>query len=136
MDEELIEKIRKNFNNQDNGFVSYNNIVIDEIKKDYAKLHVDITKNALNPSNIAHGGLIFGLADTAMGTVAYTTGKKAITINAQIDYLKPCKGKRITAIAEPLKVGRNVAVYRARIYTDEDVLSATVTGTFYFTTDL
>ena len=135
MDKELIEKIMKNFNDN-NGFVSYNNIVIDELKEGYAKLHVDLTKDALNPSNMAHGGLIFGLADTAMGTVAYTTGRKAITVNAQIDYLKQCKGKRITAVAEPLKVGRNIAVYRAHVYTDEDVLSATVTGTFCFTTDL
>ena len=114
------------------GFIKYNNIHVEEIKKDYAKCYVDITEDSLNPSGIAHGGLLFGLADSTMGIAARTTGRNVVTINAQIDYLKPGTGKKITCIAEPLKIGKTTAVYRANIYTEKETLAATVTGTFFF----
>lgn len=114
------------------GFIKYNNMHIEELKDNYAKMYVDITEDSLNPSNIAHGGLLFGLADSVMGMVARTNGKNVVTINSQIDYLRPGKGKRITAIAEPLKVGKTTAVYKTEIYTDENILCATATGTYYF----
>lgn len=115
-----------------NGFMKYNNMQIDELKDNYAKMHVDITENSLNPSNIAHGGLLFGLADSVMGMAARTNGRNVVTINSQIDYIKPGKGKSITAETEVLKVGKSTAVYRANIYTDENVLCATATATYFF----
>lgn len=114
------------------GFIKHNNMHVAEIKQDYCKMYVELNEDSLNPSAIAHGGLLFGLADTTMGMAARTTGRNVVTINAQIDYLKPGKGKRITCIAEPLKIGKTTAVYRANIYTEKEELAATVTGTFFF----
>lgn len=114
------------------GFIKYNNMHIEELKDNYAKMHVDITEDSLNPSNIAHGGLLFGLADSVMGMAARTNGKNVVTINSTIDYLRPGKGKCITAIASALKVGKTTAVYRTEIYTDENILCATATGTYFF----
>ena len=95
-------------------------------------MSVELAENSVNPNGIAHGGLLFGLADTTMGLLARTTGRNIVTINAQIDYLKPGKGSQITCIAEPLKVGKTTAVYRANIYNEEKTLISTVTGTFFF----
>ena len=114
------------------GFVKHNNYKIEEITSEYCKMSVELTEDSLNPNGTAHGGLIFGLADTAMGVVARTTGRNVTTINAQIDYLRPGKGKIITCIAEPLKIGKTTAVLRANIYNEEDTLISTVTGTFFF----
>lgn len=127
MYKQIIEYVEKT-----PGFIKYNNIHIAEIKDNYAKCYVDITEDSLNPSGIAHGGLLFGLADSTMGIAARTTGRNVVTINAQIDYLKPGKGNRITCIVEPLKIGKTTAVYRANIYTEEETLAASVTGTFFF----
>ncbi len=129
--EEMYKEII-NYIENNRGFIKHNNIHIEELEKNYAKCYVELTEDSLNPSGIAHGGLLFGLADSAMGIAARTNGKNVVTINAQIDYLKPGKGKRITCIAEPLKVGKTTAVYRANIYTEKDVLAASVTGTFFF----
>ncbi len=114
------------------GFIKYNNMHIEELSDNKAKMYVDITEDSLNPSNIAHGGLIFGLADSVMGMAARTNGRNVVTINSNIDYLRPGKGQRLTAIATPLKVGKTTAVYKTEIYTDEDVLCATATGTYFF----
>ncbi len=114
------------------GFISHNQYKVEEVTSEYCKMTVELTENSLNPNKTAHGGLLFGLADTTMGVLARTTGRNITTINAQIDYLKPGKGTKITCIAEPLKVGKTTAVYRANIYNEEETLISTVTGTFFF----
>lgn len=129
--EKMYQEIIKYVENTP-GFIKYNNIHIEEIKDNYCKCYVDITENSLNPSGFAHGGLLFGLADSTIGMAARTNGRNVVTINSQIDYLKPGKGKKITCIAEPLKVGKTTAVYRANIYTEENVLAASATATFMF----
>lgn len=124
----LIKKLVKD----DAGFIKFNNIHLDELDEKHAKLSLDITKNSLNPSGFVHGGLIFTLADSAMGMLARATGSNVVTVNAQIDYLKPGKGNKIYAIAEPIKKGKTISVYKASIFNEKDELISTVTGTFYF----
>lgn len=129
--EEIYDEIN-NYIENNPGFIKYNNMHIEEIKKDYCKMYIDITEDSLNHHNIVHGGLIFGLADTTMGMAAITTGNNIVTINAQIDYLKAGTGKKITCIAEPLKIGKSTAVYRANVYNEDELLIATITGTYFF----
>ncbi len=129
--EEMYQRIFEYVENHP-GFMKYNNMHLEELKDNYAKMYVDLTENSLNPSNMAHGGLLFGLADSVMGMAARTNGRNVVTINSSIEYLKPGKGKRITAEAEMLKVGKSTAVYRANMYTDENVLCATATATYFF----
>ena len=129
--EQMLELANKTIN-ETPGFIKHNNYKVEEVTNEYCKMSVELTENTINPNGTAHGGLIFGLADTTMGVLARTTGRNIVTINAQIDYLKPGKGNKITCIAEPLKVGKTTAVYRANIYNEEETLISTVTGTFFF----
>ncbi len=129
--EQMLELAKKTIN-ETPGFIKHNNFKVEEVTNEYCKMSVELTENSVNPNGIAHGGLLFGLADTTMGLLARTTGRNIVTINAQIDYLKPGKGSQITCIAEPLKAGKTTAVYRANIYNEEKTLISTVTGTFFF----
>jgi acyl-CoA thioesterase len=129
--EEMLELARKTIN-ETPGFIKHNNMQVLELSQERSKMKVDLTENSLNPNGVAHGGLLFGLADTTMGLLARTTGRNVTTINAQIDYLKPGKGKVITCMAEPLKIGKTTAVLRANIYNEEETLISTITGTFFF----
>lgn len=131
--EEVYQAIQE-FVEKNSGFMKYNKMHVEEIKDNYAKMSVELDENSLNPMGIAHGGLLFGLADSTMGMAARTNGASAVTINSQIDYIRPGKGKKITAIATPLKVGKSTAVYRCELYRDDGELCATVTGTYYFLT--
>ncbi len=132
MSEELTkENIMKRFN-EDPGFMKYNNYQLEELEEDKSVMSVELNENSLNPSGIAHGGLVFGLADTAMGMLAYLTGRKVVTVDANINYLKPCKGSKVTCVAEPVKVGKTIGVYQASIYNENKELAATVIGTYFF----
>ena len=125
------ENIIKEFDN-DNGFIKHNNIHIEKLEDDIAILYANLSKESLNPNNTVHGGLIFALADTAIGTLCYATGVKAVTIDSNINYLKPCRGNIMKCIATPIKVGKTIGVYKAEIYNSKNELSAIVTANYMF----
>ncbi len=115
------------------GFIKNNHIKILETKeKESATLKADINENCMNPYGIVHGGLIFGLGDTAMGVVARTTGRNAVTLSSNITYLKPSTGKYLIAKAEMIKNGKTTCYLRTNIYNDKDILVATMDANYYY----
>ena len=115
----IEEEVKKHFE-ENSGWIKHNGLQIDEITKEKVTTSVELTKNHLNPHGIAHGGLIFGLADSSMGMLASLTGKKVVTVNSTINYLRPCGGSKLVCIAEPVKVGITLGVYKASIYNDKN----------------
>lgn len=129
MDKELQKEL-----NETEGFTKYNNFNFIELTKDDIKVEVELTDVSMNPYNMAHGGLTFSLADTAMGLLVRShTGIPAITINSQIDFLKPGTGKKLIATAKIIKDGKKVLVAKSEVKNDEGKLIATATGTYYLT---
>ena len=116
---------------KDNGFMSYNGLYIVEAKENYVKIGVDITEKSLNPFGIVHGGLIYTLADSAMGIALATTGKSGVTLNSTIDYLTPGKGKKLIADTEIVKDAKSIVVFRVNIKDENDTLVSVASGTYY-----
>jgi len=73
----------------------------------------------LNPAGIPHGGAIFTLGDLAF-SVASNAFAERVTLSLQHDitYFKPARGKVLLAEARCLKHGRSVSYYEVGI-TDE-----------------
>lgn len=116
---------------KDNGFMSYNGLYIVEAKENYVKIGVDITEKSLNPFGIVHGGLIYTLADSAMGIALATTGRSGVTLNSTIDYLTPGKGEKLFADTEIVKDGKSIVVFRVNIKDENDTLVSVASGTYY-----
>lgn len=114
-------------------YMKYNNFKLDEISNNHVKLSASINENSENPSGFVHGGLIYSLADSAMGLLGRVNYKNVVTINATINYLKPTVGKFFYAVAKPVRIGATIAVYNCDIYNDKNEITATCTGTYYFT---
>ena len=115
------------------GFIKLNKYHVLEIAKgEKTVMEADITEDSLNPFNFAHGGFIFGLGDTAMGVVARTTGRNAVTLSSNITYLKPSTGKYLIAKAEMIKNGKTTCYLRTNIYNDKDILVATMDANYYY----
>ena len=129
--QELKNQIEEQFLNKE-GFIKDNKIKLEEVSINYAKISMEIETKHLNPSGIVHGGIIFSLADTVMGIAARTNMTNVVTVNAQIDFLRPGKTKKLTATANNLRVGHSFAVYQAEITDDDNKLISTCTATFYF----
>ena len=115
-----------------NGFVSNNNYKLIDVDDNYCELEGIITDTSLNPYNIAHGGYIFGLADTAAGIAARTKGRNAVTVSSSISYIRMVKGDKIKAIAKCLKEGKNISNYEVEILDEDNKLSAKVLIEYYY----
>ena len=113
-----------------NDFNYHNGIIIDKVSKDVVEAHVDTTKESLNIWGIVHGGLIFGLADIAIGVLCYANGHESVTIDSNVNYLKPLK-KYAKAVATIIKQGKTISLYKADIFNEKEELCATVTMNYY-----
>ncbi len=114
------------------GFIANNNYNIIEVKENYCELEGILTESSMNNFNVAHGGYIFGLADTAAGVAAMTTGKNAMTIDANINYLRPAVGNKLIAVATSIKIGKSISVFDVTIKNDEEKLIAKSTITYAY----
>ena len=128
MDKE--EAIRKLV--EEEGFFKHNNYEIVEATEESCILKASITKSALNPYGIPHGGFIFGLGDNVMGMIASSTGRPAVTQNSTINYLRPAKTEYITAKAEMIKQGKTTAYIQAKIYDANEKLIAVMDANYFY----
>lgn len=113
------------------GFTGYCGIVIDEAEDGFCRGHVEIEAHHLNPRGVVHGGLLSTLLDVTAGTaaiVAFDSPRWAVTQSADVHYLRPARGKRLTAEARAIKAGRSVAFVRAEVF--DETGSLVTVGSF------
>ena len=115
----LTEIAKEKLNNIE-GFIKSNNYNILKVDNNYCEMEGIITETSMNHLGIVHGGYIFGLADTTAGIAAMSEGRNVVTIDSNINYLKPAKGNKITAIAKPIKIGKTITVYEVYVNNEEN----------------
>lgn len=127
-----LTNIAKDTLKKDNGFVTANNYKVLKVEENYCEMEGIITDSSNNPFGMAHGGYIFGLADTAAGIAAMTDQRTAVTVNSNIEYLKPGKGEKLLAIAKALKTGKSISVIEVSIYDTDSNLLAKANVTYFY----
>jgi acyl-CoA thioesterase len=102
-------------------------------------LTMDVTPNALNSYGYVHGGMLFTLADYAMGAAARALveeGASPVTLEAKANFLTNVKEGRLVARSTALHRGTHVIMLETRIHAaDTNELVMIVTGTFYIIRD-
>jgi len=87
----------------------------------------------LNPGGIIHGGVIASLLDIAIGLALRTRLSVEfahVTTQLHINYLKPCRSGRVTAIGKALHQGRRTGYGEATLTDDRDRVLARASGSF------
>ena len=80
-------------------------ISIEEAREDYARISMVVRADMLNSHGIAHGGMIFALADTAFAYVCNGANHASVAAQASIVFLdKVVEGESL--IAEATEVAR------------------------------
>ena len=125
-----MQKIIELFEND--RFAQNAGIKIIEAKPGYAKCSMLITDNHLNGIGILMGGATFTLADYTFSLAANSYDKVAVTLNANISYLRPCSKGTVTAIAEEITRTNSIGTYKIDVVDEEQKLIAQVTGTCHF----
>jgi acyl-CoA thioesterase len=99
-----------------------------------ARFELEVTPAHLNPNGVLHGGVIYSVADTAMGAALVSrldSGEQCATLEIKMNYLAPVTGGTIAAEAAVVDRTKRVGVIEARVFGDGDRLVALATGTFY-----
>lgn len=113
-------------------FVQHVGMQVDEAGPGYSRCSIEIKDVHRNGTGVAHGGVLFTLADTAMGSALYSSleqGEICATIEIKIGYFKPVFEGTLVCNAVVLNKGKSVASMEATIH-NGDVLVSKASGTF------
>lgn len=110
-----------------NHFAELLALKIDEQRAGYSRLSLVVARQHLNPHGVAHGAVLYALADTGMGTALYPTladGQICATIEIKISYFKPVFGGQLVCTTELLNRGKTVANLESRVHLDDQLVAA------------
>lgn len=97
-------------------FSQWLGIQLVEIKKGEATLSMQIRSDMLNGFGIAHGGITYSLADSALAFASNSGGHKSVSINTSIAHVESLKeGDTIVAKAVCESDGNKIGHYRVEV---------------------
>ena len=115
-------------------FSQWLGIEILEITKGYCKLKMIVRKEMTNGFDIAHGGISYSLADSALAFAANSDGIQSLSVETSIAHTKKVMSGD-TLIAETQEVSKNdkSAVYNINITNQDNIEVAHFKGKAYRT---
>ncbi|CQR70204.1 Acyl-coenzyme A thioesterase PaaI [Sporomusa ovata DSM 2662] len=118
----------------ENPFVTLLQMEIVELDTGKATLFMPIKTKHTNFYNSAHGGALAALADTAMGMACTTTGKKVVTLDMNLNYIRdiPCQ-EALTAVGLIIHNGSRTIVATTDIFNNTHQLVVSARATFFVT---
>lgn len=98
-------------------------------------LRMKVRKEMLNGFNIAHGGICYSLADSALAFASNSHGKKSVSVETSISLTEQVKeNDLLTATAEEISLTNKIGIYYVTITNQEDRKVGFFKGTVYRTT--
>ncbi len=96
------------------------------------KLQLTVKAEMLNGLNIAHGGISYSLADTALAFAASSHGNKCVSVETSIAHLQSVfEGDTLIASVTEESLNRRIGVYSIQIHNQENILVARFKGKVY-----
>ncbi len=113
-------------------FSQWLGVRLEEIRSGYCKLSMTIREEMTNGFSIAHGGICYSLADSALAFASNSHGKMAVSIETSISHISKLKaGDNICAEAKEISKTEKIAVYLVEVLNSEGSLVASFKGTVY-----
>ena len=104
-------------------------IVVVEVAPGRAVVEMTLEPAMLNGHGIAHGGMIFTLADTAFAFAANSRDERAVAQHAAIAFLRPARlGDRLRAVATEREHAGRTGVFDVTVTGAEGLVVAEVRG--------
>lgn len=108
-----------------NPFMKLCGIEIEELKCGEAVLGLTIEADRhFNLNKSAHGGIIASLADTSLGVVGATIGKRVVTASLQVSYIRGIgAGERARAFSRVVSYDEKFMVIKVEVFNNEKLLA-------------
>jgi uncharacterized protein (TIGR00369 family) len=100
------------------------------------RLELDLEDHHRNIQGLAHGGMLATIADAAMGLSvrsALEPGRRHVTIELGVHYLRPATTGTITAIGRVIRIGTEIAFAEAVVTEASGRELVHATGTYSVT---
>lgn len=124
----IVDKMYEN-----DAFSKWLGISVEQVKAGFCRLNMTVRKDMLNGFGIAHGGIIYSLADSALAFASNSHGKQALSIETSINHLeKLVEGDTIIAEAKEESLKNTLGIYKVEI-TKNQKLVALFKGLVYRT---
>ncbi|MBA4240752.1 MAG: phenylacetic acid degradation protein PaaD [Sphingobacteriaceae bacterium] len=116
-------------------FSQWLGIEIIEIKEGSSKLKMTVRQEMLNGFGIAHGGITYSFADSALAFASNSHGQKAVSVETSISHTISLKADDvIIAEASEEHCSNKIGIYTIKIYkTSDNSVVALFKGTVYRT---
>ena len=127
--EKIVSKMIKK-----DAFSQWLGIHIVNVSEGFCKLEMRIRKEMTNGFNIAHGGVSYSLADSALAFAANSDGTQSLSIETSISHTKKVMiGDTLIAETKEISKTDKSAVYSIRITNQENKEVAKFKGKVYRT---
>lgn len=116
---------------KNDAFSRWLGIEIVETRESYCQLKMKIREEMTNGFKIAHGGIAYSLADSALAFASNTYGRQAFSIDTALNHFEMLKaGDEIVATATEESLKNKFGFYRVEIKRGEELV-ALFKGTVY-----
>ena len=117
-------------------FYRWSGIRVTHVEPGSVSVSLELGEHHANLQGFAHGGVLATLADAAMGLSvrsAMDPGRRHVTIELGVHYLRPMRRGTVTATGRAVRVGRDVAYAEAAITDERGTDLARASGTYSVT---
>ncbi len=124
---EVVEHMMNN-----DAFSQWLGIKVESVGLGSCKLSCVINAQMLNGHFIAHGGIAYSLADSALAFAANTYGNKCVSIETSISHLLPVReNDQLSIECSEIHRGKSVGTYSVDIHNQKQELIAKFKGTVH-----
>jgi acyl-CoA thioesterase len=104
-------------------------VEIEEAREGYARIRMRLRADMLNGHGIAHGGMIFALADTAFAYACNSRNVRTVAAQASIVFLDAAReGELLAAEAQEEALAGRSGVYNVKVTGEDGRTIATFQG--------
>ena len=97
-------------------------------------LHMTVRDEMVNGFGVAHGGIAYSFADSAMAFACNGAGRVTVALDTSMSYPAAVMvGDQLVAVAEEESATSKLAFYRVNVRNQDDVLVGIFRGTVYKT---
>ena len=116
-------------------FSQWLGITVIETGNGICKLSMKVRKEMLNGFGIAHGGITYSLADSALAFASNSHGKKSVSVETSISHtVSLLEGDEIVAEAKEENCSNKIGIYTIKITrTSDSAIVGLFKGTVYRT---
>lgn len=117
---------------QNDAFSRWLGIEVLQIGLGYCQLQMQVRSEMLNGFGLAHGGITYSLADTALAIASNSQGRQALSIDTRIQHLEAVSvGNQLIATAQQQHLSHRLGRYRVEVLGANQSLVALFDGIVY-----